>query len=249
MRPFALVAAVLLASAAHAADTQDKNDASKVDSPEVNPLASNGDYLSYHPDLGDRKMGMEAYKRGSYEYAARCFRWAARYADKPSQSMLASMYWNGQGVAQDHALGYAWMDLAAERAYPALLAFRERYWQEMSDDERKRAVEVGQSIYAEYGDAVAKPRLETMMRRGLREVTGSHTGFVGTMQIQIPSYSGSPTYIDANQYYDPHFWKGNAYWAWADRAWKTPHGTVNIGALKTVLDPKSDVPEAGERKH
>jgi hypothetical protein len=247
MRLLPLLAILLLTTAAHAADQQDKDDA-----PAVNPLASNGDYLSYHPDLGDRKMGMEAYGRGSYDYAARCFRWAARYADKPSEAMLASMYWDGKGVPQDHALGYAWMDLAAERGYPSLLAFRERYWDALTDDERKRVAEVGQPLYDEYGDAVAKPRLATMMRRGLHEVTGSHTGFVGTMQIQIPSFSGNPEYIDANQYYDPRFWQPRAYWAWADRAWKVPHGTVNVGRLESAHEAKPAPADDGkndERKH
>jgi len=229
-----LLAILLATTVAYAADNQDKDDA-----PAVNPLASSGDFLSYHPDLGDRKMGMDAYRRGSYDYAARCFRWAARYADKPSQAMLASMYWDGTGVTQDRALAYAWMDLAAERGYPSLLAFRERYWQELSEDERKRAVDVGQPLYAEFGDAVAKPRLAMMMRRGLHQVTGSHTGFVGTMQIQIPSFSGNPQYIDANQYYDPRFWKEREYWAWADRAWKgPPHGTVNVGNPESVPKAK-----------
>jgi len=250
MRLLPLLAILLLATAARA-DEQDKDDA-----PAVNPLAGNGDYLLFHPDLGDRKMGMDAYGRDSYEFAARCFRWAARYADKPSQAMLASIYWDGKGVPQDHALAYAWMDLAAERGYPSLLAFRERYWDALNEDERKRVAEVGQPLYAEYGDAVAKPRLAMMMRRGLHEVTGSHTGFVGTMQIQIPSFSGNPEYIDANQYYDPRFWQPRAYWAWADRAWKKPHGTVNVGTLQSVPGTKpapapapADDGKTDDRKH
>jgi len=230
MRILLLLAILLAMTVAHAAEDRDNDDA-----PDVNPLASSGDFLSYHPDLGDRRMGMQAYKDGKYDYAARCFRWAARYADKPSQAMLASMYWDGTGVPQDRPVAYAWMDLAAERSYPGLLAFRERYWQELNDAERKRAIEVGQPLYAEYGDAVAKPRLAIVMRRGLREVTGSHTGFVGTVQIQIPSFSADPTYIDANQYYDPRFWKQRDYWAWADKAWKAPpHGTVDVGNLESV---------------
>jgi hypothetical protein len=189
---------------------------------------------------------MEAYGRGSYEYAARYFRWAARYADKPSQAMLGSMYWDGKGVPQDRALGYAWMDLAAERHYRILLAFRERYWHELSEDECKRAVEVGQPLYDEYGDAVAKPRLEVLLRRGLNQVTGSRTGFVGTMEIHIPGPGGNPTVIDANQYYDPRYWKEKQYWAWADKGWKAPSkGVVNVGVLEPVPAAK---PAADDRK-
>jgi hypothetical protein len=238
MRLLPVLATLLFATAANA---QDQDAAPPQDPPLVNPMANSSDYLAYHPDLGDRKLGMEAYGRSSYAYAARYFRWAARFADKPSQAMLGSMYWNGQGVPQDRALGYAWMDLAAERQYPSLLAFRERYWQELSEDERKRAVEVGQSLYDEYGDAAAKPRLEVWLRRGLQQITGSHTGFVGSMEIQIPG--GHPPSIDANQYYDPHFWKGSQYWATVDRSWKAPpKGVVNVGTLETVLGSKPSAP-------
>ena len=231
MRLMFFIAILLSMSVAHA---QDRDAA-----PAVNPLANSSDFLAYHPDLGDRKLGMEAFKRGSFDYAARYFQWAARYADKPSQAMLGSMYWSGQGVKQDRALAYAWMDLAAERGYPSLLAFRERYWQEMNEQERKRAIEVGQPLYTEYGDAAAKPRLAIMLRRGLHEVTGSHTGFVGTMEIHIPGPGGNPIIIDANQYYDPHFWKEKQYWTWADKAWKAaPTGVVNIGVLEVLPDEK-----------
>ena len=245
MRMLFIVASLLLATGANAGSQET---APRHDPPPVNPLANSADYLAYHPDLGDRKMGMEAYGRGSYDYAARYFHWAAHFADKPSQAMLGSMYWDGKGVPQDRALGYAWMDLAAERHYPQLLAFRERYWQEMSEDERKRAIEVGQLLYDEYGDAVAKPRLEVWLRRGLLQVTGSHTGFVGTIEIQIPG--GHPPSIDANQYYDPRFWKGRQYWATVDRSWKAPpKGTVNVGALEAVLDAKpSALPQPGADK-
>ncbi len=232
------IAALILATAAHA---QDQAAVKQPDPPVFNPLASNNDFLAYHPDLDDRRQGMETYQRGEYAFALRHFRAAARYADKPSQAMLASMYWDGKGVSQDRARAYAWMDLAAERGYPFLLANRERYWEALNADERKRAVDVGQSLYAEYGDDVAKPRLEAVLRQGLHQVTGSHTGFVGTLALQIPSFSGSPTTIDANQYYDPRYWKPQQYWAWADRSWKEPTGKVNVGALEAVRQPKPAV--------
>ncbi len=169
MRKLYLVVTLLLASVAHAQeptvlDKQEKQN--RDDPPAVNPLASSADFLAYHPDLDNRRMGMDAYKRASFDYALRYFHWAARYADKPSEAMLASMYWDGTGVTQNRPLAYAWMDLAAERGYPGLLAFRERYWQELSDDERKRAIDLGQPLYSEYGDAVAKPRLGVLLRRG-----------------------------------------------------------------------------------
>ncbi|HGM5925234.1 TPA: hypothetical protein ACKP5H_003249 [Stenotrophomonas maltophilia] len=56
------------------------------------------------------------------------------------------MLWNGQGGPADRALGYAWMDLAAERGTEWLVAQRERFWEALSPDERERAVREGRSL-------------------------------------------------------------------------------------------------------
>src|SRR3546814_3009538 len=74
--------------------------------------------------------------------------------------MIAEMHWRGLGVPQDRELGYAWMDLAAERMYPNFVIKRERYWQLLDADQRRNAIERGQQLLAEYGDDAAKPRSE-----------------------------------------------------------------------------------------
>lgn len=203
------------------------------------PLTASSDFLAYHPDLGNRKIAVEAYGRGSFVVAMDYFRRASRYADKPSQAMVAEMLWKGQGVGMDRPLAYAWMDLAAERKYPSLLAFRERYWQELSAAGQARAIEVGGSVYAEYGDSIAKPRLAVQLRRGRLRATGSHTGFVGNIEIYIPSATGliSGAGIPGDQYYAPRFWREREYWAWKDSAWKAPlRGVVDVGPLQNVRD-------------
>src|SRR3546814_6772152 len=93
--------------------------------------------------------------------------------------MIAEMHWRGLGVPQDRELGYAWMDLAAERMYPNFVIKRERYWQLLDADQRSNAIERGQQLLAEYGDDAAKPRLAKVLRQARRETTGSHAGFVG----------------------------------------------------------------------
>src|SRR3546814_6828921 len=91
---------------------------------------------------------------------------AARYADKPSQAMVAEMHWRGLGVPQDRELGYAWMDLAAERMYPNFVIKRERYWQLLDADQRSNAIERGQQLLAEYGDRSEEhtSELQSLMR-------------------------------------------------------------------------------------
>src|SRR3546814_20275176 len=83
---------------------------------------------------------------------------AARYADKPSQAMIAEMHWRGLGVPQDRELGYAWMDLAADRMYPTFVIKRERYWQLLDADQRRNAIDRGHQLPPEYADDAPKPR-------------------------------------------------------------------------------------------
>jgi len=201
-----------------------------------NPIGTASDFLVYHPDQAYRMDGIKAFGNGNYAFALQAFRTAARFGDKPSQMMVASMYWEGQGVPKDRAVAYAWMDLAAERGYPWLVASRERYWEELSPDERKRAIEAGQPLYAEYGDAAAQPRLEMWLRRGLQSVTGSHAGFVGNIVIVRPSPSGGfGPGEDANGYYAARYWKPKEYWGAQAAAWHPEStGKVDVGKLQQV---------------
>jgi TPR repeat protein len=221
------------------------------------------DFLTYHPDMSNRKLGMEAYRHANFVVAADYFRRAARYADKASEAMLAQMYWQGEGVAMDRPLAYAWMDLAAERGYPSLLAMREGYWQQMNANEQAQAVEVGLSVYAEYGDSVAKPRLAVQLRRGLMAATGSHLGYVGTLNI-VPNKPVCNTGAGCNgnslaiaggipgdQYYAPQYWKEKEYYAWQDAVWNVPprHGEVNVGRLESVHDDTAPAPGLPKTDH
>ncbi len=159
----------------------------------IDPAVLTDGFLGAHPDLRWRNAGIQAYREKDYEMALVYFRRAARYADKPSQAMIAEMYWEGRGVPQDRPIAYAWMDIAAERLYPDLVAFRERYWDALSEAERAEALERGQEILAQYGDEVAKPRLEAVLRRARRQrrASGDH-----------------PLYRASGRYRDDLAWRG-----------------------------------------
>lgn len=195
-------------------------------------ILSSESFINAHPDLMHRTRGLTAYKKNQFSEAFTHFRRAAKFADKPSQGMLAEMLWSGQGVEMDRALAYAWMDLAAERHYPTMLARREKYWSALNEAERAQAISLGQEIYASYGDDVAKKRLATALRRAKNNVTGSRTGMVGALSIIIQTSSGQQT-IDGSQYYQDKFWKPELYMKWQDEAWKNPpSGKVDIGPLE-----------------
>ena len=210
--------------------------------PATDPALRATGFLESHPDIRYRLLGLEEYRNNNHSDALRFFRRAAFYADKPSQGMVAEMYWSGIGVEQDRALAYAWMDLAAERGYAGFLGLRERYWSTLSAQERERALLEGESIYANYGDAAAQPRLANVLRRERKKLTGSRTGFVGSLKIYVPGPSGSEQ-IDGSKFYDERFWDPKQYQAWHDSIWMKPRiGRVSVGELEQVQATPSRIP-------
>ncbi len=195
-------------------------------------------FLSSHPDLRHRMAGLDFMRKGDLAEAHARFRMAARFADKPSQAMVAEMLWNGKGVQADRALAYAWMDLAAERGYKGFSILRERYWNALDVNERERAVVEGQAIYSEYGDSVAKPRIASALRRGRMRMAGSRTGTAGNTRIYVPGPS-SMIEIDGSRFYHEQFWDAEKYQAWHDKIWKDPKvGNVTVGEFETI-DPNT----------
>lgn len=212
--------------------------------PVADPRMIAAGFLGWHPDLRFRLHGLEAVKQGRHEDAFKFFQRAAFYADKPSQGMVAEMLWNGQGAAQDRALAYAWMDLAAERGYLGFLGLRERYWSVLGEDQRARALALGRDLYARYGDAAAKPRIATQLRRGRKQVTGSRTGIAGNVKIYVPEPGGFEQ-IDGARFHDPRYWDPDQYQHWHDAIWRKPRiGRVTVGEIEQAAGtpPASRVP-------
>lgn len=203
-------------------------------------FSSLGSFQTYHPDVRYREQAMKLYREGRYEQALSRFERAARYADKPSQAMIAEMYWQGLGAPVDRVLAYAWMELSAERDYPDLVRFRDRYWEQLSEDERAQARVRGQGVLDEYGDVVAQPRLEAWLRRGLMNVTGSRTGYTGgALQVTAHSTSGQAYSFHGHEYYADSYWRPREYWRLQDQIWRAPaRERVDVGAPETV--PSSD---------
>ncbi len=202
--------------------------------PVSDPLLITAGFLSHHQDIKYRLLGLESQKKRLFKDAFRYFRRASFFADKPSQGMVAEMYWKGEGVVRDPVMAYVWMDLAAERGYAGFLGLREQYWKSLNEAERTRAIEAGQEVYAYFGDAAAKPRYERELREGRRNVTGSRTGYAANVEIQIPGPGGSQS-IQGSKFYDSRYWDAKKYWAWQDKIWMKPKiGRVGIGEIETI---------------
>lgn len=219
-----------------------------VDAPRMTPEMLQAGLLNAHPDLRWRLEAMADHEDGRFDVALVRFKRAARYADKPSAAMIAEMYWAGQGVPQDRATAYAWMDLAAERGWRLFLLRREAMWADLNESERKRALEVGEGIYADYGDAVAKPRKNKVLERARRNITGSRVGSVGALTVLVPGPGGLATRIRGDQFYHPTLWRPERYWAWQDAIWREPRaGTVDVGEIMAAEDAAQPDGERKER--
>lgn len=201
-------------------------------------MSGSASFLSAHDDIRFRKEGLESLKDGLHEAAEAQFKHAARFADKLSQAMLAEMYWKGTGVPVDRARAYAWMDLAAERGYPKLVALREYYWTHLAPAERPLALDIGRDLYAKYGDAVAVPRMAQQLREAGRHVTGSRLGTVtGKMKVIVRGENGGFAHESGDRFYDRKFWDPRFYQDWKDASYrlnveKDAGGTVTVGALR-----------------
>lgn len=164
--------------------------------------------------------------------------------------MVAEMHWNGIGVAVDRPLAYAWMDIAAERLYHDFLVRREGMWRALDSAQQRDAIERGQPLLAEYGDDVAKPRLEKILRREKRRATGSRVGYVGNLTI-VPftgPLAGTGMTLSGDQYFAPKYWQPEKYWELQDAIWKAPlKGRVRVGDVENVPPPPAQLPERKDR--
>ena len=219
-------------------------------------LLNNSQIIAAHPDLSYRDLGVRAYKAGDKQRAVGLLLKAASYADKPAQAMLATMYWNGDGITKNRPRGYAWMDLAADRGYQDLLIQREKYWAQLSAPERHRAVSEGRQIYAKYNDKAGLGKLDQVLRRTADQATGSRTGFGGNnLTVRLRGAAAGPalqpqqgtgptvlggTPVRGTDYYSPMLWSAAPYAKMKDRVWEYARhetGTVEVGPLQSLPVP------------
>lgn len=209
--------------------------------PQADPDLLKAGFLVGHPDLRHRMEGMRQLENGRAGEAVRQFMLAARYADKASQAMVAEMLWEGRGQPADRAMGYVWMDLAAERGYPALIVLRERYWAALDEQERSRARRDGLAIQELYHDGVSKPRLAAILRRERGKMTGSRTGYTGNPLRILSGNSFGEATIDGNRFFDDRYWDPVQYQAWHNEVWNRPlQGTVEVGKVSSEPAAKND---------
>jgi uncharacterized protein len=207
-----------------------------------------------HPDQYGEFMGIKRYAAGDYAGAMKYFLVGAHFADKPSQLCIGLLYLNGEGVQKDPVTAYAWIALAAERNFPQFVASREQVWAKLDAGQRDQAKALSEKLLADYGDAVAKPRLATQLRLARMQSTQARLGFVYDVQAYTaeqffsafhshlansgeplppcgePAIKGSAI-TGCNDFYAESRWNPPKYFEVRDSSWLN---TVNVGALQSA---------------
>ena len=206
----------------------------------------------YHPDQFGEFTGLRRYAHREYKDAMKYFEVGAYYADKLSQLSIGLMYMNGEGVAKDPVMAYAWLDLAAERDYPDFVATRDRLKATLTAEQLQKAQERRNKLAERYGDAVAKPRMVAQLHQGQMQMTGSRTGFdYGVSQIANKPTCGPSVVVGGNEtpnagcggaaLYAKSRWEPKEYFASRDAEWKA---TVSVGAIEAPpAAPAAGAPE------
>ena len=194
----------------------------------------------YHPDQFGEFTGLRRYAHHQYKDALKYFEVGAYYADKLSQLSIGLMYMNGEGVAKDPIVAYAWLDLAAERDYPDFVATRDRVKATLTPEQLRKGQEQRDKLAERYADAVAKPRMAVQLHQGQMQVTGSHTGFdSGVSQLNNKPTCGPSVVVGGVEtpnagcggasLYAKSRWEPKEYFASRDAEWKA---SVSVGAIE-----------------
>jgi len=147
-------------------------------------------------------QGARAFQKKDYEFAIQMYQVAASWAYKPAEYNLGVMYARGQGVSADLPRAMAWMALAAERNDQHYVDAREAVYAEMTKEQFDQANVIWRELKKTYGDEVALSRATSRWAEVRSNVTGSHAGSVGNLDVSTPgqglsnaSSPGRPAYL------------------------------------------------------
>lgn len=154
------------------------------------------------PDEADLVRAARSLQDGFEKDAISKFKRAARYGNKEAQKSVGLMYIKGMGVEKDWAIAFAWLKLASSHGDPRIVAAREEVYGALRDDEKVRADAHFLELQAEYSDQKALERRGEWVRKQKREVTGSRTGNVGALRIQVADATGYTWELSGRDYFN-----------------------------------------------
>lgn len=136
--------------------------------PPVQAPCAEATYL-YLPGQFNYCVGRNRLIAGRYAQAVEMFELAASWASKPAQQLLGVMYFNGEGVPRDRALGLAWLQLAAERGDAYATRLLQSALRVANAEEKAGASVDFARMEPRYADRVAALRADNKYRRFMRQ--------------------------------------------------------------------------------
>jgi TPR repeat protein len=118
-------------------------------------------------------MGAADMQKGDTTAALRRMQAAAAWGDKTAQKVLGLAYFNGDGVAEDRALGLAWLALSTERKEPENLGLFNSAYAMVTPTQKMQANTLYQHMRVKYADDVAAVRADKLFRRKMRALTSN----------------------------------------------------------------------------
>ena len=101
--------------------------------------AEAGRFITFGNGPNTVPQGVEAYRAGDYQLAARIWGSLAADGDRRGQFYLGSLLFEGRLGPPDRVMAYVWLDRAAEAGYLPAIEMRRRVRSLMSDEEFERA--------------------------------------------------------------------------------------------------------------
>jgi len=202
-------------------------------------------YAQNAPGTQFLERGNMFFRQGDYDAAVGNYRLAAHWADKLAQFNLGMMYVNGDGVARDPLMGWAWIKLSAERGYPKNVAVAADIWNQFTDEHRKVAREIlEKELKPRYGDEVAIPRTSNEMKRMLARNTSGGSRVGVNRAVYVTGRDG--TFVSGNQFFRDERWDFNKIVQFETRLHKAiGGGNVILRDFQTVEEDES-APESSD---
>lgn len=134
----------------------------------------------------------DAYEAGEYRRAFLLYRDdVAPTGDKFSQYRVGWMYFHGEGVDKDPALGAAWLALAAEREHPALSQAHAEAVATLPAAELARVETLTRELQARMGDCMLQRQAQARDEASYGEMTGSRVGATRTGAVTVMNAYGT----------------------------------------------------------
>lgn len=166
-----------------------------------------GNYAHNTPGDAFYKRARMFHRNGDFDGAAANYRHAARWGDKRAQFALGVMHVNGEGLPRNPLLGWAWIQLSAERGYRKYQAVADEILGYLTAEQQERARQIlVDELEPRCGDAVAWQRAGAEMHRERSSIGGGGSRVGAASKPVLGELSGLDL-VDGAQLYDPDLWE------------------------------------------